>query len=198
MEGKKQEDSRERIRQMVDFADELELLKSVERTAWSSCGRRESTAEHSWRVALLAGIFAMEQKDLDLEKVLLMSLVHDLGEIYEGDLCAVAMPDRQMKEQAEKRAMNKLLLLLPGDLGEKIRKVWEEYEKAQTKEARFVKAMDKGETILQHCRGVNPPGFDYAFNLEYGREYFGESEMLSEFRKIIDEKTRSIMEAQKK
>lgn len=198
MDKKQKEHKRERIRQMVAFADELELLKSIERTAWSSCGRRESTAEHSWRVALLAGLFAMEQGDLDLNKVLLMSLVHDLGEIYEGDLCAAAMPDQEKKEETERRAMQKLLLLSPPELGKAIQQIWEEYEKAQTKEARFVKAMDKGETILQHCRGMNPPDFDYAFNLEYGREYFGDSETLRVFREIIDEKTRSAMEKQKK
>ena len=64
----------------TDFIKEAEGLKSTLRTAWTAEGRQESTAEHSWRLALFAGVMCREFPELDREKVLMMCLVHDLGE----------------------------------------------------------------------------------------------------------------------
>lgn len=61
-------------------------------------------------------------------------------------------------------------------------------------EARFVKALDKAETIIQHSQGRNPAGFDYGFNLEYGKEYFEQDERLEALRSLIDAETRTRME----
>lgn len=68
--------------------------------------------------------------------------------------------------------------------------LWEEYESGVTPEARFVKAFDKGETILQHIQGKNPEGFDYKFNLSYGKKYFQGDEKLEEIREFLDEETK--------
>ena len=63
------------------------------------------------------------------------------------------------------------------------------YEECRTPEARWVKALDKAETILQHNQGANPEGFDYAFNLGYGAAWFGGDALLSELRRLLDEET---------
>ena len=68
--------------------------------------------------------------------------------------------------------------------------IWVEYNENVTPEAKLVKALDKAETIIQHNQGKNPPDFDYKFNLEYGREYFEQNDVLKLLRSIIDEKTR--------
>ena len=70
----------------------------------------------------------------------------------------------------------------------------EEYSQGITPEARFVKALDKAETIIQHSQGRNPAGFDYGFNLEYGKEYFEQDERLEALRSLIDAETRTRME----
>lgn len=179
----------ERLDRYLKFINETELLKSVLRDAYTSTGRQESTAEHSYRLALLASLMSAEFPELDREKILMMCLVHDLGELYEGDIPAVLMPDAGEKHQIELRAVTKLFSMLPEDRAESFMALWMEYEKAESAEALFVKALDKAETILQHNRGKNPPDFDYEFNLEYGKEYFDRNEWFRELRKRLDAET---------
>ena len=174
----------------LEFIQETELLKGVLRTAWQSSGRRESTAEHSWRLALLASVMLEEFPELDRSRVLVMCLIHDLGEIYEGDISAALLPDPAKKLNEELRAVRKVFSLLPADTGKKYLEIWQEYAEASTNEALFVKAMDKAETIIQHNQGKNPPDFDYEFNLTYGAEYFQGNELLAELRKRLDRETR--------
>ena len=67
--------------------------------------------------------------------------------------------------------------------------MWDEYESATTREARIAKALDKLETILQHTQGANPPGFDYRFNLGYGREHTESPPLIAAIREILDRET---------
>ena len=67
--------------------------------------------------------------------------------------------------------------------------LWDEYEAAASPEARLVKALDKLETILQHNQGRNPPGFDYRFNLGYGRQYTGGHPLIVALRELLDQET---------
>ena len=136
----------EKLERYLRFIREAERLKDVLRTAHTSTGRHESTAEHSWRLALLAAVLTGERPRLDMQRVLLMCLVHDLGEAYDGDIPAVAQMADGTKEAAELAAMDKLTRMLPPAAGTAIRKIWEEYEACQTPEARWVKALDKAET----------------------------------------------------
>lgn len=182
-----------RTEQYLNFIMEAEALKSTLRTAWTAEGRRESTAEHSWRLALLAGLFAADETRLDLGKVLFMSLVHDLGEIYDGDISAAELPDEAAKHEEEYRAVQKITGLLPEDQANRLRALWEEYNENATPEARLVKALDKAETIIQHAQGKNPQDFDYEFNLKYGAGYFQEQDCLKELRELIDAGTRRRM-----
>ena len=101
------------IMKIISFIEEAELLKSVVRTAWTSQGRRESTAEHSWRLALLTGVMHDNYPELDLSRMLMMCLIHDIGEIYEGDISAALRPDQEDKFQTEYDAAQKVFSLLP-------------------------------------------------------------------------------------
>ena len=173
------------LEKQIMFIKEVEGLKSVLREAWGSSGRRESTAEHCWRLTLLAGLLA-PSFEVDLSKTLMMCLVHDLGELYIGDISAASNPAEGEKHEAEERDVKKVLSLLPESQAEEPFKLWVEYNENRTAEAKLVKALDKAETIIQHNQGENPPDFDYEFNLDYGKQYFSENPLLQELRKLLD------------
>ena len=116
----------EKLERYLQFMREAERLKNVLRSARTSTGRHESTAEHTWRLALLALVLADEKPELDLPRVLAMCLVHDLGEAYEGDIPAVAQCDPASKAAAELAAMERLTPLLPAEAAARIRTLWEE------------------------------------------------------------------------
>ncbi len=179
----------ENISKYISFIQEAEKLKSVLRTAWSSTGREESTAEHSWRMALLAGVVLKEYPQLDGQRVLTMCLIHDLGEIYGGDISANLLPDADEKYQMEFDAVQQVFGLLPEEQRDELLALWQEYNDDSSPEAHLVKALDKAETIIQHNQGKNPPGFDYDFNLEYGAAYFKQDSFLQGMRKQLDEET---------
>ena len=176
----------------LSFIKEVENLKNIRRSAWTSDGSQETTAAHSWRLAVMAGLLSEEDAygGLNSRRVLMMALVHDLGELYDGDVSAVLRPDPGKKYETEKAAVCRAVSMLEKKRQEEILELWEEYERGETAEARFVKALDKAETIIQHNQGQNPPDFDYEFNLEYGKPYFQEEGLLRELRERIDGETR--------
>lgn len=186
------------IDKVIRFIKEIENLKSVTRTAWTKTGRRESTAEHSWRLAMLLMVLREDFKDLDIDKAIKMSLVHDLGELYDGDISAKLQNDNDNKAYMEEKAMRRMLTTLPDGISEKIYDLWKEYNECSTKEAKLVKAMDKLETIVQHNQGDNPEDFDYEFNLQYGKQYFMDNEILEYMRYIIDEDTKESIKLKEK
>ena len=186
------------IDKVIRFIKEIENLKSVTRTAWTKTGRRESTAEHSWRLAMLLMVLSDDFKDLDIDKAIKMSLVHDLGELYDGDISDKLQNDNDNKAEMEEKAMRRMLTILPENLAENIYDLWKEYNECSTKEAKLVKAMDKLETIVQHNQGENPEDFDYEFNLQYGKQYFMDNEILEYMRYIIDEDTKESVKLKEK
>lgn len=176
----------EKISRRLEFLREAEKLKDVLRSAHTSGGRTESTAEHSWRLCLMAIVFADELAGLDLLKVLKMCVIHDLGEAINGDIPAVvqdAFPDKSEQERID-------LLLLTGSLDDALRSeilaLWDDYENARSAEAKAVKALDKLETLLQHTQGLNPVDFDYHFNLTYGKKHTSAEPIFAALRALID------------
>lgn len=182
----------DQLKNYLDFIKTIEGLKSVTRTAWTESGRRESTAEHSWRLAMLAFVLKDEFPELDSFKVLTMCLIHDIGELYTGDIPAIENPCAKDKEAREREDVSKIFGILPDESGTKLLNLWEEYSGAATPEARLVKALDKAETILQHNQGKNPSDFNYDFNLSYGKNYFESDSRLMEIRKILDNETEEL------
>jgi putative hydrolase of HD superfamily len=147
-------------------------LKRQPRTGWVDRGvdAPESAADHSWGVALLAWLLARDRTDLDRERVLLLGLVHDLPEAVAGDATpfdehrdAMGKIDprffrsapgysdtaRASKHAAEIAALDDLLGSLPNELADDVRDAWIEYDAGQTPEARYVRQIDKLETLLQ-------------------------------------------------
>jgi putative hydrolases of HD superfamily len=128
------------------FFMEADRLKGVERRNRLADGsRRENTAEHSWHLgiaALVLAPFACER--LDLGTAVAMALVHDIVEIDAGDTFAYDVADGAATKQArEEAAADRLFGLLPAETGRRFRELWDEYERGDTPEARFVMAVDR-------------------------------------------------------
>ncbi|MBN3856684.1 HD domain-containing protein [Paraburkholderia sp. Ac-20340] len=180
----------EHIKGRLAFLQEAEKLKSVLRRAHTSTGRTESTAEHTWRLCLMAMTFEDELAGMDMLKILKMCLVHDLGEAIHGDIPAVVKGEHPDKSEQEKADLLYLTRSLDEPHRASILALWQEYEDATSLEAKAVKALDKLETILQHNQGINPPDFDYEFNLSYGQKHTSADPLFSLMRSILDEGTR--------
>ena len=174
---------------MVEFLRGAEQLKSTLRSGFTAQGRPESTAEHTWRLCLMAMLFAGEYPDGRRLPRAKMCVIHDLGEALHGDIPAIYQDPSVDKAIEEREHLLVLLAPLPADKQDELLALWDEYNAASTPEARLAKAFDKLETVLQHTQGLNPPDFDYAFNLGYARQYTDYDELTRTVRAIVDADT---------
>jgi 5'-deoxynucleotidase YfbR-like HD superfamily hydrolase len=175
---------------VLDFLRAAEGLKTSMRSGWTSAGERESVAEHSWRLCLMALVLHPHFPDTSFEKLVKICIVHDLGEAIGGDIPAPEQARRSAgKADAERRDLLTLVERLPANIRDEIIGLWDEYEAAASPEARLAKGIDKLETILQHTQGRNPADFDYRFNLGYGRQYTADHPVLIALRSVLDGET---------
>ncbi|WP_243371105.1 HD domain-containing protein [Microvirga solisilvae] len=181
----------DRILGALEFLREAERLKCTLRSGFTSDGRPESTAEHTWRLCLMALVFADEFDGIDVLRLIKLCIVHDLGEALSGDIPAIMQTEGSNKSAQERADLEVLTTSLHAEKRAEILSLWEEYEAAQTPEAILAKGLDKLETILQHVQGKNPADFDYAFNLGYGRKHTSAHPLLAQIRAILDEETRA-------
>ena len=176
---------------VLEFLRQAERLKTVTRSGWTSTGQRESVAEHTWRLCLMAMVLYGRREGIDLGRLLRMCLIHDLGEAIGGDIPAPAQAGEGGAGKAVQERADLLALLapLPEETRAEIVELWDEYEAAQSPEAQVAKGLDKLETILQHTQGSNPDDFDYAFNLAYGQRYTAADPLLAAVRARLDAET---------
>ena len=174
---------------ILRFLRASERLKTVSRSAWTSAGQPESVAEHSWRLCLMAMLLYAGAADVDLLRLLKICLIHDLGEALSGDVPAPVQMGLPGKAAQERIDLLQLLEPLPPALRQEILELWDAYEAADTREALLAKGLDKLETILQHNQGSNPAGFDYGFNLDYGRRFTAGDPLLANIRTRLDADT---------
>jgi putative hydrolase of HD superfamily len=174
---------------VLAFLRAAERLKTVTRSGWTSTGKAESVAEHTWRLCLMAMVLYGRAEDIDLAKLLKMCLIHDLGEAIGGDVPAPAQLAGSPKAGQERADLLSLVEPLPAAGRREILELWDEYEAASSPEAKLAKGLDKLETILQHTQGRNPDDFDYAFNLDYGQRYTAADPVLAALRARLDEVT---------
>ncbi|MDL2269845.1 HD domain-containing protein [Desulfosarcina sp. OttesenSCG-928-A07] len=173
----------------IAFVQRAENLKNTLRSAYTSTGRQESTAEHTWRLCLLVMVFSQHLGEADLNKLLRLAVIHDLGEAVCGDVPAICQSEKNDKSASERKGMCDLCAGLPEATRSEFLALWDEYEAATTLEAKIIKSLDKLETIIQHNQGENPPDFDYDFNLAYGREHTSALPLLGKIRELLDETT---------
>jgi putative hydrolases of HD superfamily len=187
------------IQGVLAFLRAAERLKVTHRSAYTSEGNPESVAEHTWRLCLMAMLIQPSVPDVDFARLIKICIVHDLGEAIGGDIPAPEQARRSAvgvagKSADERRDLAMLVEPLPTTQRSEIIELWDEYEAAATAEARLAKALDKLETILQHTQGQNPPDFDHAFNLGYGRQHTAQPELIAEIRAILDSETARLAE----
>jgi len=174
---------------ILDFLRSAERLKVTRRSAYTSEGKPESVAEHTWRLCLMALVLAGRLPEVDFSKLIKICIIHDLGEAIGGDIPAPRQDAVAGKSAQERNDLLQLLMPLPTSLQEEITGLWDEYEAARSPEAKLAKALDKLETILQHNQGRNPADFNYRFNLEYGRRFTEEPEWVAQIRTVLDRET---------
>lgn len=178
---------------ILRFLHESEGLKREMRHSWLSDGRRESVAEHTWRMALMAITLQKEvDPKIDLGHVLKMIIIHDLGEVYTGDYQKYGKPTPANKHELEAQALEKLLASLPSYSKQEIIDLWNEFEECNTPEAKFGVALDKLEVLIQHNEADISTYLEGEgeYNLTYADDKVGYNKMLQEFREIIRDETK--------
>lgn len=178
-----------RLEGIITFLQTAEQLKDTLRSGRTRQGRVESTAEHSWRLCLMALVFERELAGLDMARLLKLLVVHDLGEAISGDTPAVAQHADPHRADRERADLISLCGPLPLDLREAILELWDDYATGRSPEAVIAKGFDKIETMMQHLVGRNDPAFDYVFNLTYGVTQTDKRPLLHQIRSIVDAET---------
>lgn len=145
----------ENLKNVLQLIKLGEMLKKELRHSWLSDGRRESVAEHTWRVALMAMVLesSLPQK-VNSEKLLKMIIIHDLVEAYATDIPAFDTMNnvaaKQTKLENEVKAIKKIQDLIGGETGQLLYDYWFEFENNATYEAKVANALDKLEAQIQH------------------------------------------------
>lgn len=140
----------ERLKEQLDFILEIDKEKNILRqTHLSGHGRRENDAEHAWHMAIMAYLLREHaNEDVDIAKVMLMCLIHDIVEIDAGDTYAYDEAALVTQKDRERAAKERIFSLLPSDQGEELAALFDEFEKAESPEARFAHAMDNLQPLL--------------------------------------------------
>jgi putative hydrolase of HD superfamily len=159
-----------------------ERLKDATRHCETSGGRRESVAEHSWRLALMAYWIADEFPEADMNKVIRMCLIHDLGEAFTGDIPSFLKTAQD--ESREENALFGWVRTLPEPLRTEMDALYREMAARETLEARIFKALDNLEAVIQHNESDirSWSENEYALNLTYGFDKAAFSEYLTAVR----------------
>ena len=135
-------------RQLLDALSIAERLKDTTRHCYTKNGRHESVAEHSWMMTLMAFFMKDEFPDMDMDKVIKMCIIHDLGEAFTGDI--PTFEKNEDHERAEEELLANWVASLPADVSKEMRSLYDEMAKRETKEAKVYKAIDSLEALIQH------------------------------------------------
>ena len=140
----------ERLKLQLEFVLEIDKEKNIFRqTHLSGHGRNENDAEHAWHMAVMTLLLSeYANEEIDVLRVLSMLLIHDLVEIDAGDTYAYDEEGKQTQRVREVKAADRLYGILPEDQGEKLRELWEEFEEAQTPEAKFALVIDNVQPAM--------------------------------------------------
>lgn len=138
------------MQNIVDFILELDKLKGVTRKVKPlGLERYENSAEHSWQLALMASsLVQYAEQPVDLDHVVVMLLVHDIGEIDTGDTMAFVEGGWQERKRDELAAVTRIFGMLPEPQREKFLALWREFESGDTPESRFANAVDRAMPVL--------------------------------------------------
>ena len=176
-------------RKLIDTLILAEKLKDTMRHCYTKNGRRESVAEHCWMASLMAYFMKDEFPEVDMDKVIRMILIHDLGECFTGDIPVFNKTAKD--EEKEKEALYQWVRTLPEIYAEEMISLYEEMEKRETVEAKIFKAIDGMEAVLQHNISDIATWLpnEYELNQTYAVDKVEFSEYLREVREELRKDT---------
>ena len=173
-----------------------EKLKDVRRHCTTSQGRPESVAEHSWRIALMAFFLRDEFPEADMDKVIRMCLIHDLGKCFTGDI--PVFRKTAADEAREDALLGEWVASLPAPYAGDMRALYAEMNALQTTEAKIYKALDKLEAVIQHNESPISTWepHEYDLNLTYAWDRVVFSDYLTALRKAVKKETLDKIESE--
>ena len=176
-------------RTLLEALHVAEKLKDATRHCYTSGGRHESVAEHSWRAALMAYFLREEFPELDMDKVIRMCLIHDLGEAFTGDI--PSFDKTKADDVREEELLYAWVDSLPGEVAREMRSLFEEMAARETLEAKLFKAIDGLEAVIQHNESPLSTWIpkEYELNQTYAEDRVTFSPYLTELRKLMKEDT---------
>ena len=164
----------ERLKRQLDFALEIDQEKNIFRqTHLSGHGRRENDAEHAWHMAVMAYLLReYSNEEVDIGRVMIMCLIHDIVEIESGDTYAYDEENLKTQKQREEAAKEKIYSLLPEDQMDELKTIFEEFEENKTAEAKFAHAMDNLQPLLLNNSNNGDDWKEHGVTAEqiYGRQ----------------------------
>lgn len=183
----------------VTIMNQIEALKYNTRHSWTSTGRHESVAEHSWRLSIMAYFVKDEFPEVDISKVIQMAIFHDLGEAFTGDIPSFYKTSED--EERERNAIWQFIRKLPEAYQQELFDLFKEMEEQKTMEAKIYKALDKMEAVIQHNEAPLSTWIEreYQENLIYGEEQVQFSDYFKELKNLLNEQSQEkIRQGQKK
>lgn len=170
---------------LLNVLHTAERLKDTIRHCTTARGRPESVAEHSWRITLMAFFLRDEFPGLDMDKVMRMCLIHDLGECFTGDIPAFNKTDDDTAR--ENSLLGQWVASLPSPYDTEMAALYAEMDALETEEAKLYKALDKLEAVIQHNESPLSTWIprEYDLNLTYGEESAVFSPYLTALRAAI-------------
>ena len=172
-------------REYLEILHVAERLKDTPRHCTTSKRRTESVAEHSWRISLMAFLLRREFPELDIDRVVDMCLIHDLGECFTGDIPTFLKTEDD--RETEDSLLRRWVKTLPPEVSEEMLSLYEEMDAQETAEAKLYKALDKLEALIQHNESPLDTWAEneYALNQIYAFDAVRFSEWLTALRKEI-------------
>lgn len=176
-------------RTLIEALSIAERLKDATRHCYTRNGRRESVAEHSWLMTLMAFFLKDEFPEADMDKVIRMCIIHDLGEAFTGDI--PVFEKTKENEQTEEALLSAWVDTLPDPYRSEMKALYEEMAERKTLEAKLYKAIDGLEAVLQHNISDISTWIphEYELNLTYAEDKVAFSAYLKELREEIRKDT---------
>lgn len=184
--------------ELLEILHLSERLKDTTRHCDTSKGRRESVAEHSWRLALFAFLLKDEFPEADMDKVIQMCLIHDLGEAFTGDIPVFLKTD--LDEEKEAEILNNWVESLPSYYRDKLKDLYKEMDELETIEAKIYKALDGMEAVIQHNESdiSTWEEHEYELQLKHANDKVQFSPYMKELREVIKQESLRKIEKERK
>lgn len=176
-------------RTLLETLTVAERLKDTTRHCYTAGGRRESVAEHCWMMTMMVFFLRAEFPGVDMDKVMRMCVIHDLGECFTGDI--PTFDKSAENEQTEEHLLAQWVSSLPASAQEEMQALYQEMAALETVEAKLYKAIDQLEAVIQHNHSDLSTWIEkeYTLNLTYGQDKVSFSPYLTELRRLIREDT---------